>query len=152
MSSRLACDLSKLIAAIGPVAGVRYPEDCNPSRPVPVITFHGKDDPVNHFEHQSESPGYWRMGVEDAIGGWVRNNNCAGLPTDEPVSATVSRVSYRGCERGADVVFYRSEDAGHTWPGSPLAKMLEEIGMGITNNDIAATIMIWEFFESHPMQ
>lgn len=40
MSSRLACDLSDVIAAIRPVAGIRYPEDCNPTRPVPVITFH----------------------------------------------------------------------------------------------------------------
>ena len=74
MSSRLACELSESIAASGPVAGVRYPEDCNPTRPVPVITFHGKNDTVNHYSHQVDSPDYWRMGVEDAIGGWVKKN------------------------------------------------------------------------------
>ena len=151
MSSRLACDLSELIAAIGPVAGSRYPEDCVPSRPVPVITFHGKNDPVNHYEYQSDSPAYWRMGVEDAIGGWVQNNKCAGHPTEEHVSTTVTRVSYHGCEGGADIVFYRSEDAGHTWPGSPLAQMLEEMGLGNTNSEVAATNLIWEFFEDHPL-
>jgi polyhydroxybutyrate depolymerase len=151
MSSRLACEFSESIAAIGPVAGVRYPEDCNPTRPVPVITFHGKNDTVNHYLHQVDSPGYWRMGVEDAIDGWVKKNSCTGEYTEEPVSLTVSRLSYSGCEGGADLVFYRSEDAGHTWPGSPIAETLEELGLGITNDEIPATVLIWKFFESHPI-
>jgi len=46
-------------------------------------------------------------------------------------------------------VFYRSDDAGHTWPGSPLAGFLEEMGMGKTNAEIPATKLIWEFFEAH---
>lgn len=92
------------------------------------------------------------MGVEEAISGWVQNSKCAALPTEEPVSTTVSRVSYRECLGGADIVFYRSEDAGHTWPGSPFAQELEEIGLGITNSELAATILIWEFFENHPLQ
>ena len=152
MSSRLACDLSEVIAAIGPVAGVRYPEDCDPTRPVPVITFHGKNDQINHYLYQSSSPSYWRMGVEEAIGGWIHNNKCADFPVDESASETVSRVSYRECQDGADIVFYRSEDAGHTWPGSPFAQSLDEMGLGITNGEIAATVLIWEFFQSHPMQ
>ena len=151
MSSRLACEFSESIAAIGPVAGIRYPEDCNPVRPVPVITFHGKSDMVNHYTHQADSSDYWRMGVEDALGGWVTRNGCADNYMEEPVSATVSRLSYSGCEDGADIVFYRSEDAGHTWPGSPAAKALQEYGLGITNSEIPATILIWSFFESHPL-
>jgi polyhydroxybutyrate depolymerase len=152
LSSRLACDLSDQLAAIGPVAGLRYPEDCNASRPVPVITFHGKNDPVNHYEYQTDSPGYWRMGVEEAISGWIQNNNCEAIPVEELVSETVIRVSYRECQDGADVVFYRSEDGGHTWPGSPYAPTLAEMGMGVTNSEIAATDLIWEFFENHPLQ
>jgi len=46
-------------------------------------------------------------------------------------------------------VFYRSDDAGHTWPGSPLAGFLEEMGMGKTNAEIPATKLIWEFFAAH---
>ena len=151
MSSRLACDLADVIAAIGPVAGARYPEDCNPSRPVPVITFHGRKDPVNHYEYQSDSPSYWRMGVEEAVDGWVQNNKCAVPPTDVPASTTVRRISYRECQSGADIVFYRSGDAGHSWPGSPLAKVLQEYGLGITNSEIAETNLIWGFFENHPL-
>lgn len=151
MSSRLACDLSDAIAAIGPVAGVRYPEDCKPLRPVPVIAFHGRRDGVNHYEHQPDSPTYWRMGVEDAIRQWVGNNHCAESPIEEKITPAVTRISYRGCSQQAAVDFYRSEDAGHTWPGSPLADFLAEASLGNTDRDVPATKLIWEFFKRHPL-
>lgn len=152
MSSRLACDLSSVIAAIGPVAGVRYPEDCRPTRPVPVITFHGKADNVNHYKHQVDSSAYWRMGVEEALAGWVSQNQCTGSPAIEAVSDSVTRVSHQNCQNEGDVVFYRSDDAGHTWPGSPLADYLQKVGLGKTNTEIPATKLIWEFFKTHPLQ
>jgi polyhydroxybutyrate depolymerase len=152
MSSRLACDLSNVIAAIAPVAGVRFPEDCNPSRPVPVITFHGKADNINHYKHQADSNAYWRMGVEEALSGWISTNKCTGSPALEDVSDSVIRVSHQNCQNEGHVIFYRSEDAGHTWPGSPLADYLETSGLGKTNMEISATKLIWEFFKMHPLQ
>lgn len=151
MSSRLACDLSDVIAAIGPVAGVRYPEDCKPTRPVPVITFHGKRDGINHYEHQPDSPPHWRMGVEQAISGWVKNNQCVNSPTAERITTAVTRLSFSGCKDGADVVLYRSEDAGHTWPGSPLTNLLKKMELGKSNTDVPATRLIWEFFEAYSL-
>jgi len=150
MSSRVACDLSDLFAAIGPVAGIRYPENCSPARPVPVIAFHGKQDPINRYEPDAESPAHWRMSVEDAIRGWVTQNHCDEVPTETVVSPTVTRLSYRGCHGGGDIDFYRSEDGGHTWPGTPLAETLQKIGMGFTNAEVDATTLLWEFFERHP--
>jgi polyhydroxybutyrate depolymerase len=152
MSSRLACDLSDLIAAIGPVAGVRFPEDCSPGRPVPVIAFHGKLDPVNHYQHQSNSPSYWRMGVEEAVGGWVRNNQCVELPVEDVITPAVTRLAYKECKDDADVVFYRSQDAGHTWPGSLSAGSLAQMGLGKTNAEVPATGLIWEFFGHHSLR
>jgi polyhydroxybutyrate depolymerase len=152
MSSRLGCDLSQTIAAIGPVAGVRYPEDCQPTRPVPLITFHGKKDNVNHYEHQQNSPSYWRMGVEDALAGWIKHNQCQQPATEQVMTAEVTKLSYLKCQLQADIVFYRSEDAGHTWPGSPRAEVMAEYGLGKTDADISATELIWQFFESHPLQ
>ena len=43
MSYRLACGLSDLIAAIGPVAGAQN-IDCEPKRPVSVVILHGTAD------------------------------------------------------------------------------------------------------------
>lgn len=151
MSSRLACDLSQSIAAIGPVAGVRYPEGCRSPRAVPVMAFHGRRDPINPYELQPDSPTYWREGVESALSHWVTHNECDPSPVEEAVSATVVRISYYGCRDGAEVVFYRSDDAGHTWPGSPAAAELAQLGLGTTNSEIPATRLMWEFFQAHPM-
>ena len=32
-------------AAVAPVAGIQNPAGCHPSRPVPVVAFHGTADP-----------------------------------------------------------------------------------------------------------
>ena len=152
MSSRLGCDLGDLIAAIAPVTGVQFPVACNPVRPVPVITFHGRLDNVNHYELRDDSPPYWSTGVEKSVSDWVSNNGCKDEPVEEQVTAEVIRISYIECEEQADIVFYRSENAGHTWPGSPAADVLESYGLGLTNRDIPATELIWEFFQAHPLQ
>src|SRR5262249_2956371 len=41
MSNRLGCELADRVAAIAPVAGVVGITTCTPSRPMPVIHFHG---------------------------------------------------------------------------------------------------------------
>lgn len=151
MSSRIACDLTDTIAAIGPVAGVRYPEDCKPSRPVPIITFHGKKDRINHYQHQDNSPIYWRMGVEEALEGWIKNNHCEKPANEQAVTDEVTKVSYLSCQQQGDIVFYRSDIAGHTWPGSPKEADLAKYGLGETDTDIPATELIWQFFAAHPL-
>jgi polyhydroxybutyrate depolymerase len=44
MTSTVACDLADRFAAAAPVAGIQDIEGCSPSRPVPVIAFHGTAD------------------------------------------------------------------------------------------------------------
>jgi polyhydroxybutyrate depolymerase len=150
MSSRLACDLSLTIAAIAPVAGIRYPDDCRPSRGVPTITFHGEKDMVNHYTLRSDSPVYWKMGVADAIAAWVKNNQCQSI-TQSQYSQSVESIQYKNCKNNADIDFYRSTEAGHTWPGSPMAEKLSGYGLGKTEQDLPASRLIWEFFKLHPL-
>ena len=47
MASRLTCDLDDAPAAVAPVAGIQFPSDCQASRAVPIITFHGKKEVKN---------------------------------------------------------------------------------------------------------
>lgn len=152
MSSRLACDLSDVIAAFAPVAGVRFPENCRPTRPVPIITFHGTKDGVNHYIHKPSSPPYWRMGVEPALQGWIKNNGCDNAPTEEKISETLSKLSYLNCDTPAELVFYKSTKSGHTWPGTPSAPLLKKFGLGETDMEISATELIWEFFLKHKLK
>ncbi|MCP4756492.1 MAG: hypothetical protein GY866_36975, partial [Proteobacteria bacterium] len=149
MSSRVACDVSEAFAAVAPVAGIQFPDDCAPSRAMPVITFHGKKDLVNHYVHQSNSRPYWKKGVDDSVAGWVDRNGCEKDPQADQISEVVTKLSWKGCRDGAEVVFYRIEDGGHTWPGSPI--VLTAFWAGKTNQDIVATELIWDFFETHPL-
>jgi polyhydroxybutyrate depolymerase len=56
MSSLLACRLGDRIAAIAPMAGLRWPAPCD-GRPVPVLTFHGLADPQNTYDGRVEGRG-----------------------------------------------------------------------------------------------
>ena len=50
MASAIACEFSDRIAAIAPVAGLRNPAGCTPSRPVPVIAVHGTADTLVAYD------------------------------------------------------------------------------------------------------
>lgn len=149
MSSRIACELSSKIAAVAPVAGVQFGANCNPVRPIPLITFHGLNDKVNTYSGEdAERNPFWVAGVEEAIALWVDSNGCGNKLVAENLTDDVTRLSYPGCAQGADVVFYRIRNAGHTWPGSAVyAKRTDRV----TNMDIDASQLIWEFFETHPL-
>ena len=44
MCYRLAAEMSDRIAAIAPISGTLCLDDCHPTRPVPVLHFHGTED------------------------------------------------------------------------------------------------------------
>jgi polyhydroxybutyrate depolymerase len=50
MTSAVACQYADRVAAVAPVAGVRDIDGCEPSRPVPVVAFHGTADRFLTFE------------------------------------------------------------------------------------------------------
>jgi polyhydroxybutyrate depolymerase len=50
MTSAVACQYADRVAAVAPVAGIRDIEGCDPSRPVPVVAFHGTADRFLEFE------------------------------------------------------------------------------------------------------
>lgn len=148
MTHHLACVLADKIAAVGTVAGAytAIPGGCNPSRPMPVITFHGKRDnivPYNGSDQINLEP------ISDWVAGWAARNGCAETP--ETVEGTVGAVSgerYVDCDGDAEVVFYTIADTGHTWPGgAPLFPIL----LGEASQDIDASETMWDFFSAHPM-
>lgn len=140
MTSTLACVYDDRIAAFAPVAGIRDPAGCSPSRPVPMLTFHGTADTFVPF---GPIPG-----IVDA---WAGRNGC-GSPAEEFVAADdvadIFRITY-ACPT-APVVFYRIDEGGHSWPGSEFSRLIEAV-VGYTTFEIEATDLIWEFFEQHPL-
>jgi len=149
MTSRIACELDDALAAVAPVAGIQFPPDCQASRAVSIITFHGKKDVVNTYVQGDNSPPYWTAGVEDSLAEWVEKNGCTENPEILTISDAVTRLDWGHCRNTSEIMFYRIEDGGHTWPGSSI--VLTQPWSGKTNKDIATSQLIWEFFEAHPL-
>jgi len=138
MTSQLGCDLAGTVAAIAPVAGLRFPSPCAGTRAVPVVAFHGTADTVNPYDGGGQP--YWTYSVPSAQQQWGTHNGCAATPTSSPAADKVTLTSYGDCAAGAAVQLYTIDGAGHEWPGAP----------GQTPAIDASTTM-WSFFTAHPL-
>lgn len=142
ISSRLACELSDVLAAAAPVAGLQYPDGCIPKRSIPIIAFHAEDDPVNTYDQTAESRPYWRMGVETALDKWRQANNCSLANADTQMAYGVTRYRWSSCGGGSEIEFYQTTTGGHTWPGAAQRGAVQ---------DINASELIWDFFSRHQL-
>lgn len=150
MSFLLSCRLAERIAAIGTVAGaILVPwDDCNPSRSVPLIAFHGTGDPiVPYLGGPSRSFELPFPAVPDWIAEYARRAGCNSDPVLLPTIGEVSGIKYSNSEQKVDVFFYTVEGGGHSWPGGG---SMPKFIVGHTTRDIDATQTMWEFFQKHP--
>jgi len=143
LSHRLGCELADRIAAIAPVAGVMGIPTCNPTRPVPVMEFHGTSDPVVPYDG---NPAISYPSVADTISGWVQRDGCHGAATTTYSKGDATCVTHDQCTGGAEVTLCTITGGGHTWPGGTPFPLL-----GATSMDISATDAMWTFFQNHPM-
>jgi polyhydroxybutyrate depolymerase len=149
MSYRLACDLSDLIAAVGPVSATLMVEDmpsCQPGRPVSVIHFHGTADDLNPYNGGVSASGFQFGPVDTAIQYWVNFNRCPTQPQTIE-SGSIRHDIYSPCESGSAVELYTIAGGKHAWPGGEAVNQ----AIGEPNMEISATNLMWEFFLSHPM-
>jgi polyhydroxybutyrate depolymerase len=150
MSYVLACRLANRIAAVGGVAGAySYPLNlCNPSRPVPFIAFHGTEDATVSYEGETlEEYNLTFPPILPFIEGLAEINQCA-QSTATPREEEISITNYTGCAQDAEVILYTIHGGGHTWPGDPSGTTTQ---WGRTTQQIDATLLMWEFFEQHPL-
>jgi polyhydroxybutyrate depolymerase len=136
MASLLACRLNTRIAAIAPMAALRWPGPCQ-GRPVPVLTLHGLADMQNPYAGHAEGRGAeWLESVPDALAAWARHNRCNAEVVQEDPPGPLSTMRYRGCGDDAEVRLIRIDGLGHTW----------------AREEIDATKEMWQFFRSHPLR
>lgn len=157
MASWLGCELSDRIAAIAPVAGLRagMPEagdfkapdntTCTPLRAMPILTFHGVHDPTNPFE--GDGGPRWGYSVPAALQRWANLDGCQAAPSEQKVSAHVTKVTYPGCRNSAELILYRTDaplehGGGHVWPHPtrPASNDPESV------DELDASELIWHFF------
>ncbi len=156
---RLGCELSEMLAAIGPVDGTlpsALAQRCTPPRPLPVIEFHGtKDAYVLWHGGNVRVMGGRTLSVPATISHWQQVDGCPSRPSQvlylpHRNSSGTSRIrqeTYGPCQDGSAVVLYAVEGGGHTWPGGPADDSL--IFSGRVNRDLSASEVIWTFFSQH---
>ena len=135
MTSLLGCRLNERLAAIAPMAGLRWPGPCE-GRPVPVLTVHGLADPQNTYDGHAEGRGAeWLESVPDALAAWARHNGCDADLVQEDPPGPLSTMRYEGCDAGAEVHLIRVDGLDHTW----------------AREEVDATAVMWEFFRRHAL-
>jgi polyhydroxybutyrate depolymerase len=154
-SYRLACELSDRIAAIAPVSSAMGLSDlaCNPTRPVPVLHFHGTADRYAPFAGgpSAYKPAGERRSVPGTINFWLRRNGCTNETQVNYQRGSATCITHPNCRGDAEVILCTIEGMGHEWPGyTPTARMERLLGPG--THDISATDMIVEFFVEHAMR
>ena len=144
MSFLLACQLSEKIAAVASVTGSMTPETfdaCSPQHPTPILQIHGTNDEIVPYNGAS-----WSRSIEDVMTYWVNYNNCDEPPSttvfpdiDPTDGSTVEHIVYQNGDNGVTTEHMKVLGGRHTWPGSAY-------NFPGTNQDISASMEIWEFF------
>ncbi|WP_436888725.1 alpha/beta hydrolase family esterase [Nocardiopsis dassonvillei] len=139
----LACAAPHRVAAIAPVAAAFYPHglECDTSRAVPVVSFHGTGDTTIPYTGDPE------RGLPD-LAAWNADraaaHGCRAGPGTERPGPDVTVLEWSGCDSGADVRHVVVEGGGHTWPGAASSS-----GPGRTTDTVAAARELWRFVARH---
>ncbi|MDU0313383.1 PHB depolymerase family esterase [Phycicoccus sp. M110.8] len=136
----LACELSDRIAAIAPVSGAFYGTGhptCTPTRPVPVIDFHGTGDVTIPYAGDADRG---LPAIPDWVAAWAARNGCQAGPLVEDTAPDVTTSRWVGCRAGAEVTHVAVLGGGHTWPGQDSYS-----GGGYATHSIEAHEVMWEF-------
>jgi polyhydroxybutyrate depolymerase len=159
MTYSIGAYLSDTVAAIAPVAGIiggcfsldnnDYYQIPAPTKPVSVIIFHGTNDSLVAYGGGGD---YNMSSVNESVIFWVEHNGCNPVPEiNISESGKIIQRTYTNGENGAEVILYTTVGGEHWWPGNPLnssgAPWLVD-----TIQEISATDLVWDFFESHPKQ
>jgi polyhydroxybutyrate depolymerase len=145
-SAIAACTSGNRIAAIGLVAAEFLLRPC--TGPIPVIAFHGTDDPLVPYRSGrtgASFPGVPVIGVEQNLANWADLDGCRPVPAQVRPASMILRQTWAGCTHGTAVVLYTVEGGGHTWPGSPIT--LPVATFGPTTHQIDATALMIRFFD-----
>jgi polyhydroxybutyrate depolymerase len=156
MTYLLGSTCADILAAIAPVAGAiaarpnprsEYVVFPPPSRPLPLIAFHGRQDRLVPYLG-GKGTGMVNAvyaPVSYSVEAWVGWNGCAPQPTviTSP-NGNVVTETYAGYAAGATVELVTINNGGHAWPGG-----MRYPGGVEPSRDLSANDMMWRFFKQH---
>jgi polyhydroxybutyrate depolymerase len=161
-SQFLGVKLSDKIAAIASDVALlaeNILKSSRPSQPISVMMIVSTEDPLMPFKGGVTGAGRWGIGgkvasAEDTLNYWVSVNGCpmgvasSVVELDAVNDGTKVIISRFGpCSRDSEVVFYKVEGGGHTWPGGPQYR--SEMFIGKVCNEFNASEEIWKFLKNH---
>ena len=132
MSFSFAASNADKVAAIAPVAGLVM-DKSKPALPVSLISFHGMADSIVPY-------GTSRWGTPTAMESaelFAKHNGCKAAERVELNKGKVHLDTWIKGKKETEVHFYSIEGGSHGWPQGG-------------SKSVAATELIWEFFEAHP--
>eukprot|EP00984_Skeletonema_dohrnii_P019063 scaffold9055_cov136-Skeletonema_dohrnii-CCMP3373.AAC.3 len=169
MTNRVACEMSDIIAAAAPVAGVLFEsysletphpmgwtkaDDfvCAPENRIPILHTHNKMDSIVPFDGSSGVLSFGFPSVSESIEKWRKLNNVKDTgKVDKKNSITECTLYSEPVEGKGDdfatvelCVIDSDEAGGHCWPG--------QAGQGAflqCLNDDVDNSYIWQFFTKH---
>ncbi len=160
MTYRLGIELGDRLAAIAAVIA-NLPENIAarpPGRPLPVLVMNGTDDPMMPW-HGGPVRVLGRaygtvLSTERTVRYWVEAARLPSNPTTRVLDnrapddgCTVELVQYSAPGTPLEVLLYRLRGGGHNLPGGNTPDRPRLLGRKCM--DIAATEVIWSFFEKH---
>jgi poly(3-hydroxybutyrate) depolymerase len=109
-SQRLACEAADVFAAAAPMAfpiALASLTDCQPSRPVAVLSFAGLTDTLDPYAggpFMLGGPLVTLPSAQDSFARWRAANGCSGAVPDQSVTTGMSLCeTYTNCAGGVDV-------------------------------------------------
>ncbi len=117
MSHYVACHAADLFAAVAPAAFDLLEENvggCNPSRPIPVMSFRGTSDPIvpygGGYSAVVSGMPITFLGATSTLEQWASINSCTGSPTPEDSNGC---QTYTDCQDGVEVALCTRQGGGH---------------------------------------
>ncbi|TSC29286.1 PHB depolymerase family esterase [Corallococcus sp. Z5C101001] len=145
-SYRLACERAQRIAAIAPVSGMEAVTDCHPSRPVPVLHFHGTADATIFYDGGDNLlavGGKLYPSAPESVRRFAERNGCTGPQQQTYQHGNSTCVASTGCQPESATASLCTITGGkHAWPGQPL--------YNDGTLDLDASREMWRFFQARP--
>lgn len=149
---RLACELPDKLAAIAPNAGTMQVETaCQPSRPLPILHMHSKQDrnvPYDGGVGSRSLNGQWNPSVDSSLKVFARLSRCRVDQPTKQSEAGYTLYRWTACEPGVELHYYLTDDGGHSWPGG--RKAVRRLG-DPPSAALVANDLLWAFVSRYAL-
>ena len=157
MAFQMACEVPGMFRAVGVVTGAMQDttaENCTRASKTSLLVMNGTENPILPYDGGTMLTRSARsvrvLSTDESVANWLKNNGCLFhaeehlIPDQDMRDGTsVAQYTYSGCEEDVQVVLYKIDGGGHTWPGGRQYSKQERIGR--TTRDIDASEKIWDF-------